>query len=105
MIERIERFEFQNGVADLVIDDYGYFIDNPVCIASKDIIDEEDAHYFRTDCKILKNDSEVKLIRVYQNLYGTYLYVLYNDIEYCVKSKDLIFKKERRRIKWRIGTE
>lgn len=88
----IKGFEFQNGVGHLVIDDYGYFTDTYICVAAKDIIDEEDAHYFRTDCKILKNGSEVKLISVYQNLYGTYLYVLYNDIEYCVKSNDLIFK-------------
>ena len=95
-MENIRRFKFYNCSAMLKIDNNGYFIDTDsyTCVTSKDLIDEEDIHYFNPNYNKLNKNTEVKLKNVITNLYGIFLYVTYNGKDYCVKSNDLILKRK-----------
>lgn len=96
-MENIKRFVFYNGSIMLKVDNYGYFIDTDsyTCVTSKDLIDEEDIHYFNPNYKKLSKNTEVELKKFITNLYGIFLYVTYKGKDYCVKSNDLIFKENK----------
>ena len=95
-MENIRGFVFHNGSAILKIDNNDNFIDTDsyICVTSKDLIDEEDMHYFNPNYKKISKNTEVKLKNFITNLYGTFLYVTYNGKDYCVKSNDLILKRK-----------